>query len=362
MRVLLFLIFVPLYSYQPFIIKYYDKTIPHHEECYIGADLGGTNMDFGIFLLKDDKPQLLFSLHTKTKTITDFTRVVNDVISYAHNEHALSIYKACIALPGTPKKNWKLYTFHPSCYYFDVSVDDLISNTSLTTVLLVSDSAVIGYGLDYIHKDDIIPLVDNYRHDYEHWATMNIGTGCGSTFYSWDSGLQRYISHHSRASRMEFVPLNQDEFDMAHYIKEIKGNSVVWSNLVSGTGIKNIYAALKSTNKYQDALHLNDYNAEVIFAHQEDELCAETVVWFFRFLIRCVRNYAAATFPLGGLYIAGGVISKNAKHIASLFALEYAIDDISLEEIIHSVPVYMVTDYDVSLYGAMHCLLVHCLV
>jgi len=119
-RFLSLLVFINIYSYEPFITRHYVTNISCNKEYYIGADLGGTNMDFGIFSVQENRPVLLFSLHTKTKTITDFTQVIKDVLKYAYDNHNLSIYKACIAVPGTPKKHWDLYTFRPGQYFFDI--------------------------------------------------------------------------------------------------------------------------------------------------------------------------------------------------------------------------------------------------
>lgn len=333
--------------------------IPCNSECYIGADLGGTNMDFGIFLIQENKPQLLFSLHTKTKTIANFTQVIKDVLEYAYDNYNISIYKACIAVPGTPKQQWSLYTFHPGQYFFDVSVEDIINNSSLRTVILTSDSTVINYGLEYIDANSIIHIGGPRRNSKcGQRATINIGTGLGSATASWDSCLQSYISHHGRGGRLEFAPSNQDEFDIAQGIKKLTGNSsIYWNNFVSGFGIKDLYTVLKSMNNYHDSLCLQEYDASILFAHPEDELCKVTMDIFFKLLVRFVRNYATAIFPFDGLYLAGGIVAKNAERIATAFAMEYGVCDGTLREIVQTVPIYIVTDYNVSLYGAVHYLL-----
>jgi len=239
------------------------------------------------------------------------------------------------------------------------SVKNILQDTSLTTVILTSDSTVIGYGLEYINATDIIHIA-GHQENIEHGqrATLNIGTGLGSSIMSWDSCLQSYVSHHGRAGRLEFAPSNQDEYEISQLIKEITGNSsVYWNNMVSGFGIKDLYTVLKSMNRYHDSLCLKNYDASIIFAYPEDELCAATMNIFFKLLVRFARNYATAAFPFGGLYLAGEIITKNANRIAATFATEYNICDLTLQEIVQQVPIYMVTDYNVSLYGAMHYLL-----
>lgn len=356
---LLMLSCMNIYSYEPLSIRHYVETIPYSDAYYMGADLGGTNMDFGVFIIQENKPVLLISLHTKTKTITNFTQLIKDVLKYTYDNYGISIYKACMAVPGTPKAQWSLYTFRPGRYFFDVSIDDITHNSSLSTVILASDSTVISYGLEHIEPGSIIRIAGPKQGaKYEQRATLNLGTGLGSATASWDSGLGFYISHHGRAGRLEFAPINQEEFEIAQLIKKTTGNSsIYWNNMVSGFGIRDLYFVLKSMKKYHDSLCLNECDASIIFIHPEDELCTATMDIFFRLLVRFVRNYATVVFPFGGLYLAGGIVGKNAERIAATFAMEYDTCDATLQEIVQEVPIYMVTDCNVSLYGAMHYLL-----
>lgn len=42
------------------------------KEYIMAGDIGGTNSNFGFFLMRDDMPRLIFSLHAKSKHVTDF--------------------------------------------------------------------------------------------------------------------------------------------------------------------------------------------------------------------------------------------------------------------------------------------------
>ena len=59
-------------------------------ECIVGVDVGGTNTDFGFFVVEDKKPVLALSVHVKTKA---FAKLFADQIrcnvpnpGYAHEQ------------------------------------------------------------------------------------------------------------------------------------------------------------------------------------------------------------------------------------------------------------------------------------
>src|SRR5690606_20245899 len=99
-----FIFTINMFAYQQLEVKTYVDTVPKHIQCYIGADIGGTNSDFGIFEVKEHIPHLLFSLHIKTENIENFVDVVHDVISYAYNNYGIIIKHACFAAPGVASK------------------------------------------------------------------------------------------------------------------------------------------------------------------------------------------------------------------------------------------------------------------
>ena len=69
----------------------YVKEIPKKITGVSGADIGGTNSNFGVFLFKQDKLKLLLSLHCKSQEITNFTQLVQDILDYIKNKYDIQI-------------------------------------------------------------------------------------------------------------------------------------------------------------------------------------------------------------------------------------------------------------------------------
>src|SRR5229473_1057985 len=115
-------------------IKTFTEPIPKNIECYLGADIGGTNSRVGIFDIQDDKPHLLITMNTETQNIRDFTETMNDVIEYVYNMYGIIINHACIAAPGVATKTKDYASVHG---LFDIDSKDLLKKTSLKTAIIV---------------------------------------------------------------------------------------------------------------------------------------------------------------------------------------------------------------------------------
>jgi glucokinase len=351
----LLMIHISIHGYEPLTERTYTTLIPHNIECYIGADIGGTHTDFGIFEIKNSIPTLLFSLHTKTQTITNFTAVINDVLSYAQSAYAINIQHACIATPGVASENKDYAVMHD---LFVIESKDIIQKTNLKTVLIVNDFFVIGHGINFIDQSKIVKIHGNTPQEHGIRAIIGAGTGLGSSLMIWNEKKQQYVTYPGEAGLIEFAPQSQFEYDLANHIKHMNGRTAIyWDHFVSGTGIIRMYSMLKLTHIFHDSMHLDVHDPAIIFTHPEDALCAATINTFFNLYARFARNYVFTTLPLGGLYIAGGIVAKNAPLFSSLFIPEYLNCPPCLQEILQSIPIYLITDYNVSLYGAMHYLL-----
>jgi glucokinase len=337
-------------------IKIYTEPVPENIECYLSADIGGTNSSVGIFEVKNDKANLLISLHKKTNDIGDFTEEMNNVIQYLYETYGITVKHACIAAPGVATKKKNYSSVHG---IFDIRTKDLIKKTPLETAIIVNDLFVVGHGLDTIDQDKIIHLygdIPKEKNQHDIRAIISAGTGIGSSTITWDSENKEYITHPGEAGMLEFAPTNKFEYALANHTKNYYGRSAAyWANVASGSGITRIYSVLKLMGKHYDSLSLDDHDPKVILDHSEDELCKATADLFFKLFGRFARNYTWATLPYGGLYIVGGLPNKHPELFTANFTPNYE-DPRFLKEL-KGVPVYLVTDPNIGLHGAMQYLL-----
>jgi glucokinase len=342
-------------EFTPDICKHVEN-IPRDTECILAADIGGTKSDIGIFQVIDNKPQLIISLYTETKSIHDFSETIKDILAYAYNTYGIRVHHACIAAPGVTTKTRNYSNVHG---LFEIHAEELREKTSLHTALVVNDLFVVGYGLAAVDPAHIIHLcgkIPDERNPTAIRAIVSIGTGVGSSLVSWDTKRECYIAHPGEAGMLEFSPSTKQEYEFANHIKNLYGREATyWANIASGSGIMRLYSMLKLTNTYTDSLRIDDHAACTILSNPEDELCKETINLFMKFLGRFIRNYVWAVLPEGGLYMIGGVINKSYELIAEQFAAHY--ENSQYVEGIKHIPIYIVKDSHIGLYGAAYYLI-----
>ena len=336
-------------------IKTHTEPIPENIECYLAADIGGTNSRVGIFDVQEDKPHLLLTMNTETKNIRDFTETMNDVIEYVYNTYGIVINHACIAAPGVATKTKDYACVHG---LFDIHSKDLLEKTSLKTAIIVNDLFVVGHGIDVIDQKNIIQLygdIPKRKNKNELRAIISAGTGVGSSTITWHHEKKKYITHAGEAGLLEFAPTNQLEYKLANHIKNFYNrDTVYWANLASGSGIVRIYSMLKLMNEHRDTLNLDEHNPKIIFQHPEDELCNATTNLFLQLFGRFARNYTFTVLPYDGLYITGGVPANNPQLFSDKFASAYEVPQ--FYSVLKQIPVYLIVDPHIGIYGAVQYL------
>lgn len=337
----------------------YVESIPESQEYLLGGDIGGTNSCFGIFSVKDNKPVLLLTFKTDSQKIVNFSNVVKQVLETTQEKHKITVKQACIGAPGPTSPNRDL----SKSYWMPSAMDakDIIKNTGLERVIIINDFEIIGYGIDLIDPNDIISLTDIAPRPGAPKAIIGAGTGLGSALMVWNEARNHYQSMGLGGGLLGFAPQTDVEQKIADHLKKTLSRPVSWGNVLSGSrGIPRIYDYLGTTGDYDPTMTLEETHPAVIFSNRDKSpRCADTVALFMGFYARFIREFALLTQSYGGLYITGGVAAKNT----SLFKQKAFLNQVQASEsevaqnILKQVPLYLIADYNVSLYGAAQYLL-----
>ena len=85
----------------------------------------------------------------------------------------------------------------------------------------------------------------------------------------------------------------------------------------------------------------------------KDRACKETFKLYTRFYARIAKNLVLDSLATGGLYIAGGIALKNREIFKSKeFIREF--ENVNTLSILKRIPIFLIADYNVSLYGAAY--------
>jgi len=85
---------------------YYSDISPKNKEILLVADIGGTNSNFGICAWMENRWQLIFSIHIKSKEIIDFPLTLRDLLAHINNKHQMAVKHICVAGAGPVSANY----------------------------------------------------------------------------------------------------------------------------------------------------------------------------------------------------------------------------------------------------------------
>ncbi len=334
----------------------YVSSVPEHVKAILVSDIGGTNSNFGIFQLLDGSYQLLLSLHAKSKEVTNFADLIADISEYVKDKYKITIKRACLAAAG-PISHDRTFV-KPTNLTISLDTKEICQKAQLDCAFLVNDFEVIGYGIDRIDPKDLVMVNSGQIREKEHKAIIGAGTGLGKCIMFYNSALSRYVPITSEGGHADFAAIHQRELDLTHYIKKYENRTcnISWEDLLSGNGIQRIYHFLRHSNEQQKVNKQASIHGprpdEIFKSRFLDHYCWETFEWYTIFYARCAKNFALDALALGGIYIAGGIAAKNLE-LFKLPAFKQEFFNCGKQaELIKQIPIYVITDYNVSLYGA----------
>ncbi len=327
--------------------------LPTHAECLLAADIGGTNSNFGFLLPSGDHLVLLLSVHAKSKTVDDFTVLVKQVLECARTKYNITAKYSAFAAAGVVSEQRDFAK--PTNANFVIDSKAIIAATGLHCAFVINDFAVIGYGLPHIQPDQLVLVNHGVPRILANKAILGAGTGLGKCIMVWHDLLNRYIPSSSEGGHADFAPQHQSEFDLVRSIRKTRDSScnISWEDILSGDGIRQIYTFFHDRAHDADHTHhVAPHPDEIFNSRNQDEHAYNTFNWYAKFYARCAKNWALDALALGGIYIAGGIAAKNL----ALFQEKVFMDEFTncgkQQELLSTVPVYVIGDYNVSLYGA----------
>ncbi len=338
-------------------------TFSPNSRCYLIGDIGGTNANFGIF--RDDAypPVLLLSLHVASKDITDFAETVAQLVDQLRVAYRITIVRACFGAAGV------LDTHHirakPTNLDFIIDLADIKKKTGIESMVMINDFQAVGFGIQYMPPKSLVTILPGQPRNNASKAAIGAGTGLGKCIMAYHTEHSSRLILSSEGGHGDFAV--QNEFDLAYadFIRtllKMPDAAISWEDVLSGAGIIYLYKFLATRKTYPNSADTDKIeqanNPDVIFEYwQKDQRCIDTFHQYSVYYARASKNFALDALALGGLFIAGGIAAKNIP----LFQLpEFKKEFLNCRKqhsLLESIPVTVVADYNVSLYGGAHFLL-----
>jgi glucokinase len=347
------------------IKNYYEGKIDNNFSDYVlGIDIGGTNTSLGIAGVKNSKPILLFSHNYKSTILDSLDPAINTILNNAKNNLKVDVNSVCIGAAGIVSLSNDFVQLTNA--KLNVNLKELIDKTSLNSLFLINDFQAIGYGLnllDFNNKNDIFQVRKGKSELNDIKPTKAIigaGTGLGKSILKYDEEFNAYIPIPSEGGHADFPSYNDFELQLIEFVKDLRNitQPLSYEEVLSGRGIESIYLYLRKKEPHKKTQVTNEIDnaydkTPLISKYRDiDETCKETFRLFTRFYARCAKNFVLDSLCRGGLYIAGGIAVKNKEIFSSKEFIEEFENAYNRTDLLKSIPISVILNYDVSLYGA----------
>lgn len=334
----------------------------------LAGDVGGTNTNLALIGKKGGTFSTLIERHYATKGETSFLAPLGRFLEEARIEvPGFRPDLACVSGAGPVEGGRIRLTNAP----WDIDAQAINREFGLRT-FLINDFTAVSYGvllLDPADESQLRPLAGRNAAFPEPVpggvkAVIGAGTGLG-VGYIVRVG-DRTTAFPSEGGHVCLPVYDEETRAFSRWLEDKYGFPPGAEAGVSGQGIGHLFAflaerdaaagrALSAADAAVLALPEAERPARVAAASRESLLCGRSMEIFVKLYARCAADASASFLPYGGLYLAGGIASKNE----AWFLEDFRFMDMFLRSyrshiraILARVPVYIVKDYGISLYGA----------
>jgi len=177
----------------------------------------------------------------------------------------------------------------------------------------------IGYAVGDLADHERV-ILQKGSHDNPKTGILGVvgaGTGLGECWVGYNNkGEQEAFP--SEGGHADFAPRSDIEIELAHFLRKELGGRVSIERVVSGPGIVNVYRFLltkypgESNAKITEKIKTTKEGAAIIAENYDsDGLCKKAFDIFLSAYGCEVGNAVLRYMPAGGMFVAGGIVSKN---------------------------------------------------
>jgi len=323
----------------------------------LAGDVGGTKVHLALYSFTNGRLQSLRDRKFPAHQFTSLDEVVNKFLTADADTPAAKredILAACFGVPGPIRDGRLKLTNLP----WTLDVRDLSKSLRIQHVFLINDLEANGYGIPELAPDKIFTLHPGSADAEGHAGLISAGTGLGEALLIWDGHRHRPVA--SEGGHCDFAPRTDREIALLQYLRRTLNGRVSFERVVSGLGIKNIYAYLRDVEKIDEPQWLRDRMASedpnaVIGQCAEDGsswLCYEVMKTFTSAYGAEAGNIALKVLAMGGLYLGGGIAPRILKTLQNGAFIQAFLDKGRLSPLLESIPVRVILDDTCALLGA----------
>jgi len=318
----------------------------------LAGDVGGTKVHLALYNFVGGK---LVPVRDHKFPASQFASLDDVVKAFLTDpEEKKQIVAATFGCPG-PVKDGKLKLTNLP-WTLDAR---LLSKTlGIEHIFLINDLEANGFGIPELAPESLFLLHAGDPGAVGNQGLIAAGTGLGEALLIWDGKKHRPIP--SEGGHCDFAARNVREIALLNYLHRTLNGRVSFERVVSGLGIKNVYAFLRDVEKLDEPAWLKqrlaaeDPNA-VIGQCAEDgssSICFETMSIFAAAYGAETGNIALKVLATGGMFLGGGIAPKILKTLQNGAFTQAFLDKGRLSPLLQAIPVRVILDDTCALLGA----------
>ncbi len=329
-------------------------------EYIMGGNIGRYETELGIFQINENKAEHVMTLYYPTASITHFSDFMQHILEGLKNENDITITRACFGVPGNTSED-RMFIQSPHLT-FAVDGHELIEKNIIKHVLVINDFEVQAYGINALDESNLIQINKGIMRNNAPKLIIGAGAGLGSALLTQNPQQSSSTILPLGACYMDFAPQTLKELEYIAFLKKrIDENIITWGKILGSTGgIVAAYDFVDTKKEYNSTLETK--NADAIFTHaSSDEQCKDAVDFYLKLYARLIRNMAYAVLPHGGIYITNAIAIKHSSLFATpeFFEQLFGCQHPFMKAMLLDMPIFVITEPKISLYGAAYCLLSH---
>ena len=333
------------------------------ESPILTADVGGTNLNLALLAPEGSQYRLLRKARFSTQ---EEHSLLGPIQSFLAAEPSVRPGRACFSGAG-PVLDRRLHLTNAP---WDIDAAALERDLGMP-VHLVNDFTALSCGVIQLNLADALQVTPLPHGDGSLPAAdprglalvVGAGTGLGVGFVVHTSEGPRAFP--SEGGHIGLPVFDEDSLALWRHLHKGLPGPPGAEMAISGNGLAVIFRFLLDSRRVpwtQAAtaiLSLPNADQPAAISDQAaiDPACGRAMAMFVDLYARVCAELCAVFLPTGGLFLAGGIAIKNGDHLLAdrrfmtSFERNYRTH---LDQIMRATPVYLVHDYDLSLFGAAH--------
>ncbi|WP_332454350.1 glucokinase [Chryseobacterium aquaticum] len=335
------------------------KNSNNHNVSIIGANLREDITTIAYYISGNGGIETKTQKKYSTKDYSSFSDILKQFIQ---EEQLENVKRLGISVPG-PVLNGKS---SPARLGWSFDVEEYKTTFGFEDVCMLNDQEAAAYGIGLLEDSDLDAIYSSGHLEKGNVAILAPGNGLGEAGYFFDGKYLRPFA--TEGGHSEFSPRTNVEVEFYQFLNNIYG-IVSWENVLSKTGLFNIYRFLRDVKRHPEPELLSDklnngdgnFTEEIFRAAIEDDvmICKIALDTFVEFLAREANNLTLKLKATGGLLITGDIPQAIRKYIdKDKFYEKFKISD-KMEDMLKNIPIYLInkdsTNIDgVALYTAYY--------